>query len=85
MKILFVCCHTQILYLRAKINFVNMLKIVRKLGQFLNLPDFRIIPNILKPSQHNSHTRKVNEYHISQVYLGHCTQNFQFLNYDASA
>ena len=44
--ILFAFCHTQILNLRAKINFANMLKIVQKLGQPLNLPDFRIIFNI---------------------------------------
>ena len=31
---------------RAKINFVNMLKIIRKLGQPLNLLDFRIIFSI---------------------------------------
>ena len=27
------CCHTQILNLRAKINFANMFKIIRKLGK----------------------------------------------------
>ena len=37
---LFGCCHTQIL------NFANMLKIVRKWGQSLNLLEFRIIFNI---------------------------------------
>ena len=32
--ILFGFCHTQILNLRAKINFANMLKIIRKSGKF---------------------------------------------------
>ena len=45
--ILFAFCHTQILNLRAKINFANMLKIVWKWGKTLNLPDFQIIFNIL--------------------------------------
>ena len=40
---LFVFCHTQILNLTAKINFAKMLKIVRKLGQTLNLLHFWII------------------------------------------
>ena len=44
--ILFAFCHTQILNLRAKINFANMLKIVWKWGKTLNLPDFQIIFNI---------------------------------------
>ena len=41
--ILFGRFHTQISDLRAKIDFENMLKIVRKLGWTLNWSDFRII------------------------------------------
>ena len=37
------CCHTQMLNLRAKINFANMLKIVQKSRK---LPDFWTIFNI---------------------------------------
>ena len=44
--IYFGCCHTQISNLRALINFENMLRIIRKLGQPLNLPDFWVIFNI---------------------------------------
>ena len=45
LHIIWVLPHSDIKF-EGKINFGNMLKIVRKLGQTLNLPDFRIIVNI---------------------------------------
>ena len=43
--IIWVLPHSDIKF-EVKINFENMLKIVKKLGETLNLPDFRIIFNI---------------------------------------
>ena len=43
---LFGFCHTQILNLRAKFNFANMLEIIRKSGKFRFWPNFWTIFNI---------------------------------------
>ena len=41
--LLFGFCHTQILNLRAKFNFANMLEIIQKSGKLRVWPDFRPI------------------------------------------
>ena len=43
---LFEFCHTQILNLRAKINFANMVKIIQKSSKFRVWPNFQTIFNI---------------------------------------